>query len=164
MGSSNSFSRPCDFHTRPPLNFIIPTCAQNEPFVIDRQRQQREQPHAAVEIAFQFICEWGSHRAFGRVWETSSGTFGFGHLQSTGRSVRDQQNLPQDLPGKAMAFNGFWQQLGAPNMHLALVGSPRMKLNPWLTNRVSPFSGDSDHFWREHPPNHGTGLLILGQH
>ena len=20
------------------------------------------------------------------------------------------------------------------------------------------------HFWREHPPNHGTGLLILGQH
>ena len=29
---------------------------------------------------------------------------------------------------------------------------------------VSPFSGDSDHFWREHPPNIGTGLLILGQH
>ena len=29
---------------------------------------------------------------------------------------------------------------------------------------VSPFSGDSDHFWREHPPNNGTGLLILGQH
>ena len=28
---------------------------------------------------------------------------------------------------------------------------------------VSPFSGDSDHFWREHPPNSGTGLLILGQ-
>ena len=23
----------------------------------------------------------------------------------------------------------------------------------WLINRgVSPFSGDSDHFWREHPP------------
>ena len=20
------------------------------------------------------------------------------------------------------------------------------------------------HFWREHPPNHGTGLFILGQH
>ena len=28
---------------------------------------------------------------------------------------------------------------------------------------VSPFSGDSDHFWREHPPN-GTGLLLRGQH
>ena len=26
-------------------------------------------------------------------------------------------------------------------------------INPWLINRgVSPFSGDSDHFWREHPP------------
>ena len=29
---------------------------------------------------------------------------------------------------------------------------------------VSPFSGDSDHFWREHPANSGTGLFILGQH
>ena len=30
---------------------------------------------------------------------------------------------------------------------------------------VSPFSGDSDHFWREHlNPNSGTGLLILGQY
>ena len=29
---------------------------------------------------------------------------------------------------------------------------------------VSPFSGDSDHFWREHPSNNGTGLFILGQH
>ena len=28
---------------------------------------------------------------------------------------------------------------------------------------VSPFRGESDHFWREHPPNNGTGLLILGQ-
>ena len=28
---------------------------------------------------------------------------------------------------------------------------------------VSPFR-DSDHFWREHPPDNGTGLLILGQH
>ena len=27
------------------------------------------------------------------------------------------------------------------------------------------FSGDSDHFWRGfHPPNNGTGLLILSQH
>ena len=26
-------------------------------------------------------------------------------------------------------------------------------MNPWLINRgMSPFSGDSDHFWREHPP------------
>ena len=31
-------------------------------------------------------------------------------------------------------------------------------INPWLINRgVSPFSGDSDDFWREHPPNSGTG-------
>ena len=38
-------------------------------------------------------------------------------------------------------------------------------VNPWLINRgVSPFSGDSDHFWRGTPPNNGTGLLILGQH
>ena len=29
---------------------------------------------------------------------------------------------------------------------------------------VSPFGGDSDDFWREHPPNNGTGLFILGQH
>ena len=29
---------------------------------------------------------------------------------------------------------------------------------------VCPFSGGSDHFWREHPPNNGTGLSILGQH
>ena len=36
-------------------------------------------------------------------------------------------------------------------------------ITPWLINRgVSPFRGDSDHFWREHPPN-GTGLFILGQ-
>ena len=28
--------------------------------------------------------------------------------------------------------------------------------NPWLMNRgVFPFSGDSDHFWREHPLNMG---------
>ena len=41
---------------------------------------------------------------------------------------------------------------------------PRL-INPWLINGgVFPFSGDSDHFWREHPPNHGTGLLIRGQH
>ena len=25
-------------------------------------------------------------------------------------------------------------------------------------------SANVNHFWREHPPNHGTGLLILGQH
>ena len=39
-------------------------------------------------------------------------------------------------------------------------------INPWLIlNRgVSPFSGDSDHFWREHAPDSGTGLLILSQH
>ena len=38
-------------------------------------------------------------------------------------------------------------------------------INPWLINSGCPFLvGDSDHFWREHPPNHGTGLLILGQH
>ena len=32
-------------------------------------------------------------------------------------------------------------------------------INPWLINRgVSPFSGDSDHFWRGfHPPSSGTG-------
>ena len=29
---------------------------------------------------------------------------------------------------------------------------------------VSPFGGDSDQFWREHPFNSGTGLFILGQH
>ena len=27
-----------------------------------------------------------------------------------------------------------------------------------------PFSGDSDHFWRERPLNNETGSLILGQH
>ena len=33
-------------------------------------------------------------------------------------------------------------------------------INPWLINRgVGVY-----HFWREHPPNDGTGLLILGQH
>ena len=38
-------------------------------------------------------------------------------------------------------------------------------VKPSLIDRgVSPFSGNSDHFWREHPPNKGTGLLILGQH
>ena len=40
-------------------------------------------------------------------------------------------------------------------------------INPWLTfigGCPIPFSGDSDHFWRDHPPNTGTGVLILGQH
>ena len=27
---------------------------------------------------------------------------------------------------------------------------------------MSPFSGDSDHFWRKHPKN-GTGVIILGE-
>ena len=36
---------------------------------------------------------------------------------------------------------------------------------PWWINRGCPLVvGDSDHFWREYPPNNGTGLLILGQH
>ena len=36
-------------------------------------------------------------------------------------------------------------------------------INPWLINRgVSPFSGDSEHFWREHPPNNGTGFINPG--
>ena len=40
-------------------------------------------------------------------------------------------------------------------------------INPWWINRgVSAFKWGvmSYHCWREHPPNNGTGLLILGQH
>ena len=39
-------------------------------------------------------------------------------------------------------------------------------ISPWLIliEGCPLFGGDSDHFWREHPPNHGTGLLILDQH
>ena len=29
---------------------------------------------------------------------------------------------------------------------------------------VFALSGESDHFWREHPPHNGTGCFILGQH
>ena len=39
-----------------------------------------------------------------------------------------------------------------PNVHPGL-------RNPWSINSgASPFSGDSDHFWREHPQKNGTGL------
>ena len=44
---------------------------------------------------------------------------------------------------------------------------PGSKYKPWLIligGCPLHFSGDSDHFWGEHPPNNGTGLLILGQH
>ena len=35
-------------------------------------------------------------------------------------------------------------------------------INPWLIDRgVSPVSGDSDHFWREHPPDK-DGLINPG--
>ena len=36
---------------------------------------------------------------------------------------------------------------------------------PWLMNRgVSPFSGDSDHFWRGvHPPNNGMDGFVNQQ-
>ena len=34
-----------------------------------------------------------------------------------------------------------------------------------MNRGVSPLSGDSDHFWREHPPKNGTGSTwILGPH
>ena len=51
---------------------------------------------------------------------------------------------------------------------LYIMGQPLVtyyNVNPGLTNHwlISPFSVDSDHFWREHPPN-GVGLLILDQH
>ena len=36
--------------------------------------------------------------------------------------------------------------------------------NPWLINRGCPLLVGIHHFWREHPPNSGTGLFILGQH
>ena len=32
-------------------------------------------------------------------------------------------------------------------------------INSRLIRGVSRFSGDSDHFWREHPPNNGRGLM-----
>ena len=62
----------------------------------------------------------------------------------------------------------FPVELGVVEPICEVLGTPgnvdRGLINPLLINRgVSPFSGDSDHFWREHPPN-GTSLLILGQH
>ena len=35
-------------------------------------------------------------------------------------------------------------------------------INPWLINRGCPLLVGI-HFWREHPPSDGTGLLTLGQ-
>ena len=36
-------------------------------------------------------------------------------------------------------------------------------INPWLIHRgVSPFSGDSDHFWREHPHIKKQGFMNPG--
>ena len=37
-------------------------------------------------------------------------------------------------------------------------------ISPWLINRGCPLLVGIHHFWREHPPNNGTGLSILGQH
>ena len=37
-------------------------------------------------------------------------------------------------------------------------------INPWLNNRGCPLLVGFITFWREHPPNNGTSLLILGQH
>ena len=53
--------------------------------------------------------------------------------------------------GCRASTSGFLDVDMAPNVDPGL-------MNPWLINRgVSPFSGDSGHFWREHPPNNGTG-------
>ena len=35
-------------------------------------------------------------------------------------------------------------------------------INPWLINRGCPFLVGIHHFWREHPPHNGTGVLTLG--
>ena len=45
----------------------------------------------------------------------------------------------------------------APNVNPGLI-------IPWLINRGCPLLVGIHHCWREHPPNSGTGLLILGQH
>ena len=37
-------------------------------------------------------------------------------------------------------------------------------INPGLINRGCRLLVGIHHFWREHPPNNGTCLLILGQH
>ena len=56
------------------------------------------------------------------------------------------------LPSRSVGTFWFWV---AP---LVGFGPKQGFINPWLINRGCPlFGGDSDHFWRERPPNNGTG-------
>ena len=58
---------------------------------------------------------------------------------------------------------GFWLSFWFPFKVTRGTVNPRL-INPWLINRGCPLLVGIHHFWREHPPNNGTGLLILGQH
>ena len=62
---------------------------------------------------------------------------------------------------RMMVFNGFPSGANGFRNHPQCNVNPGL-VNPWLINRGCPLLV-GNHFWREHPPNNGTGSLFLGQ-